>query len=406
MSVKNPQLVHVHRKFDDTAIHDVEDQVINELKKLQLKFTKGSRIAITAGSRGIDNIAVVLRTVGNFVRNAGAIPFFIPAMGSHGGATAEGQLMVLRELGIVPEFIGAPILSSMETVVIGHLHNFALPSCHKLGDIEINIDKNAFESDGIIVINRIKPHTSFHADFESGMLKMMAIGMGKRIQAEIIHSFGTNGLRTLIQPVAQKILDTGKIIAGIGLVENAYDKLKIIQSFRPEEILPGEKMLIAEARKNMPSLPVDVLDVLIVEEMGKNYSGTGMDTNIIGRIKIENETEPEKPSIKKIVALDLSVATNGNAYGVGLADFITKKLFDKIDFNSTYANVIATNFFERVKIPFIAKNDDEAIKMAINSCSQNENSNPRIIRIKNTLNLEDIWVSEHLLNEIVPDIIN
>jgi hypothetical protein len=404
--VKNPQLVHVHQKFDDTAIHDVEDQVINELKKLQLKFTKGSRIAITAGSRGIDNIAVVLRTVGNFVRNAGAIPFFIPAMGSHGGATAEGQLMVLRELGIVPEFIGAPILSSMETVVIGHLRNFALPSCHKLRDIEINIDKNAFESDGIIVVNRIKPHTSFHADFESGMLKMMAIGMGKRIQAEIIHSFGTNGLRTLIQPVAQKILDTGKIIAGIGLVENAYDKLKIIQSFRPEDILPGEKMLIAEARKNMPSLPVDVLDVLIVEEIGKNYSGTGMDTNIIGRIKIDNETEPEKPSIKKIVALDLSTATNGNAYGIGLADFITQKLFDKIDLNSTYANVIATNFFERVKIPFIAKNESEAIKMAINSCSQNENYTPRIIRIKNTLNLEDIWVSENLLNEIVPDIIN
>lgn len=406
MSVKNPQLVHIHRKFDDTAIRDVEAHVISELEKLQLKFTKGSRIAITAGSRGIDNITVVLRTVANFVRNAGAMPFFIPAMGSHGGATAEGQLKVLRGLGIVPEFIGAPILSSMETVVIGRLDNFTIPGCHKSCDIEINIDKNAFESDGIIVVNRVKPHTSFHADFESGMLKMMAIGMGKRIQAEIIHSFGTNGLRTLIQPVAQTLLKTGKIIAGIGLVENAYDKLKIIQSFSPEEILPGEKMLIVEARKNMPSLPVDVLDVLIVEEIGKNYSGTGMDTNIIGRIKIENETEPEKPSIKKIVALDLSLATNGNAYGIGLADFITKKLFDKIDFDSTYANVIATNFFERVKIPFIANNDDEAIKMAINSCGQNENFNTRITRIKNTLNLEDVWVSKNLLKEIDADIIN
>jgi hypothetical protein len=371
-----------------------------ELEALQLKIPPKSRIAITAGSRGIDNLSLVLKSIVKFVKKHGACPFIVPAMGSHGGATAEGQLHVLNQLNITPETVEAPILASMETTVAAHLQNIAVGNHCRNIEFPVRIDKNAFNADGIIVVNRIKPHTAFHGEFESGMLKMLAIGLGKAVQAEKIHGFGTVGLKTLIKPIAEKILGTGKILAGVGLVENAYDKLSVIRAFKSCQIIDGERDLLDIARKLMPSLPVDNFDVLIIEEMGKNLSGTGIDTNVIGRLRIENENEPDTPAIKKIIVLDLSIASAGNAYGIGLADFITKKLFNKISFESTYANVIATGFYERIKIPFVANNEQEAIELAIKSCKLKRAGDAKILKIKNTLNLETVFVSKNLYNEI------
>lgn len=395
-----PRLIKIRQRFDKTCIENVEATVRFELQSLGLKLEQSSSIAITAGSRGIDNIALVLKTVAAFVKAAGANPFFVPAMGSHGGATAEGQLKVLAGLGITPDYIGAPIKSSMETVIAGSVDTAAHNSISESVFMPVHIDRAAYESNGIIAVNRVKPHTSFHAEVESGLQKMIAIGLGKAVQATNIHDYGTNGLKRLIAPVAKTIMSTGKIIAALGLVENAHDKLKYVKGLLPQDLAEGERLLLDMARKNMPGLPVDKLDLLIVEQMGKNFSGTGMDTNIIGRLRIEGEPEPENPSIRRIAVLDLSEAAGGNAYGIGLADFTTKKLMDRIDYKATYANMLATNFIERIRIPYIAADENEAVETALKSCSLKDIEKARIIRIKNTLHLENMEVSPSVYEEI------
>jgi Uncharacterized conserved protein (DUF2088). len=400
VKMQKPELIKIRQKFDATCIYDVEAAVLGELKGLGLKLEPGSSIAVTAGSRGIDNIALILKTVVTFLKSADVKPFIVPAMGSHGGATAEGQKKILEELGIRPDYIGAPIMSSMDTVKISSIDTKAFLHSAVTENMPVYIDKYAYEADGILVINRVKPHTSFHGDVESGMMKMIAVGLGKAVQAANIHNHGTKGLKCLIRPIAKEVLATGKVIAGIGIVENAYDKQKTIKAFLPGQIEKGEQAMLAEARMNMPCLPTGMLDLLVVEQMGKNFSGTGMDTNIIGRIKIEGEPEPEKPYIRRIAVLDLSEAARGNAYGIGLADFTTRKLFDKIDYNATYANMLATGFTERVKVPFIAENEEIAIETALKSCSITSTEKARIIRIKNTLQLEYMEVSKNIYEEI------
>ena len=267
-------------------------------------------------------------------------------------------------------------------------------------DLPVVIDKNAFEADGIIVVNRVKPHTSFHANIESGMMKMIVIGLGKRVQAERIHSFGTKGLKEYIVPVARRVLETGKVLAGIGIVENAYSKVHEIRAFLPDDMEYGDRMLLEKARDLMPRLPMDKIDVLVVENIGKNISGTGMDTKVIGRLKIHGEPEPEKPSIGRIVVLGLTLETRGNAYGIGLADFTTKKVVESIDYTATYANAMASTFTERVKIPVIAEDEEQAFEMAVKACGVKDQEKVRAVRIKNTLELEDIWVSPCLYDEL------
>ncbi len=376
--------IKVRQRFEARYINDLESIIIiNELDNLNLHLymKKGDRIAITAGSRGIDRIPLVLKIISQKVKQLGGEPFLIPAMGSHGGATPKGQVKILEELGITSNFLKIPILSSMETVRVGtvNIDNLNLP---------VVMDKNAYESDGIIVVNRIKPHTSFSADIESGIMKMMVVGMGKKEQAENIHRFGIEGLKEYLVPISRKILDTGKIIAGVGIVENSYDKIVHIKAFLPHEIEQGEKELLEISRNLMPKLPVDSLDILVVEEIGKNISGTGMDTNIIGRLKIHGEPEKNKTSINRIVVLDLTPETKGNAYGIGLSDFTTRTLVDKIDYNVTYTNAI------------IAKDEDEAFEMAIKACGIQEINNIRAIKIKNTLELDEICVSPAVYREI------
>lgn len=393
------QMIKVKQKFDSCYLEDIDGTIEREISKLNLQIKKGQRIAITAGSRGIDRIPAIIRSVVGKVKEIGGEPFLIPAMGSHGGATAEGQMKILEELGITPEFIGAPVLSSMEVVRVGTFSPPVPADCESV-EIAVVMDKNAYEADGIIVVNRVKPHTSFHSDVESGMMKMIAVGMGKKVQAENIHSFGTKGLREYIAPIARKVLETGKVIAGIGIVEDSHDKVMDIRAFLPKDMEHGEKELLQKARKSMPGLPVERLDVLIVEKLGKNISGTGIDTNIIGRLKIQGEPETGKPVIGRIIVLDLTAETKGNAYGIGLADFTTKALVEKIDYKATYTNAITSTFTERVKIPIIAENEQEALEMAVKACGIKDLDMIRAIRIKNTLELDEIWVSPAIFGEL------
>ena len=276
LPMKEYQLTKVRNRFPDNSLKDVKKVCQQELVKLAGLIKKDASIAIGVGSRGIDNLEVVVKEVVDFVKKRGAFPFIIPVMGSHGGATAEGQEEVLARYGITEKAMGAPVRSSMETV--------ELPG--RKAANRIYMDQLAYESDGIILINKIKPHTDFHSTYESGLVKMAVIGFGKELGAESIHNFGVFGLTDLIPQTAKIIFNTGKILAGIALIENAYDKTMKVLAISGNEIMDEEIKLIEIARANRPALPTDNIDVLLIDRMGKNISGVGIDTKIIGRIKI------------------------------------------------------------------------------------------------------------------------
>jgi hypothetical protein len=377
-----PKLIKVRQHFNTECITDIEGVVKHQIFQKNISICAGSSIAVAVGSRGIANIARIVKAAVDTLKEMGANPFIVPAMGSHGGATAAGQKEVLESY--------VPIKSTMQTV--------ELPDGDP--DLRAYMDKYAYESDGVIVINRIKPHTDFHGTIESGMLKMCVIGLGKHRQAMHIHKYGVYGLKELMPLTAKKILKSGKILMGIGIVENAYDQTMIIKAVAPSEMEEEEIKLLEISRINMPCLPVNQIDALIVDEIGKNISGTGMDPNIIGRTKIRGEQEPLVPDITSIIAADLTEASHGNALGVGLADFITKRLFNKIDFKATYENTLTSTFIERGKIPIVADTDREAVEYAMRTCRRLETDRTRIIRIKNTLKLGEIYVSEPILNEL------
>jgi len=369
---------------------NVKEEVSRELLKLRPLIKPGANIAIAIGSRGIKNLVLVVKEVAEFLKERNAHPFIIPAMGSHGDATAAGQAAILTGYGISEKTIGAPVRSSMDVV--------ELPR----GDSPnpVYMDKNAFESDGVILINRIKPHTDYHGKYESGLVKMAVIGLGKEKQALAIHRYGVFGLSDLIPSTAKHIFSTGKILGGIALVENAYDDTMLVNALKTNDFFEQEPGLLEIARKNMPSLPIDDIDVLLIDQMGKDISGVGIDPNIIGRIRISGQKEPDKPSVKAIVLSDLTEASHGNAIGVGLSDVITKKLFDKIDFSSTYTNTITSSFLERAKIPIVAANDKEAFEIALRSCGYLKEGEEKIIRIKDTLHLDELYVSKPVLDLI------
>jgi hypothetical protein len=262
------------------------------------------------------------------------------------------------------------------------------------------MDRLAFESDGILLINRIKPHTDFHGPYESGLVKMSVIGLGKERQAVAMHDFGVHGLRDLVPKAAARILNLGKIIGGLAIVENAYDETAHIEFVPAHQILAREPALLDEARKNMPRLPVDDIDVLIVDELGKNISGSGMDTNIIGRIRIPGEPEPPAPRIRSIMVDDLTPESHGNATGLGLADLITRRFHQKIDFAATYRNIITSSFLERGKMPVIAENAKEAYRIARRTCGVISPDAERIIRIRNTLHISEIYISRALARDL------
>ncbi len=385
-----PPLTMVRQQFPCERLSDLEGLLKSELTKCGVNLQPGARIAIAIGSRGIANLAVMVRQLVNWVKASRAIPFIVPAMGSHGGATAEGQAQVLAGYGITEVQVGAPIVSSMEVV--------SLPQ----GNVEVPVffDKTAHSADGTILLNRIKPHTSFHARHESGLMKMIAIGLGKHAQALAIHNLGVRGLREVMPAVAKQVLQHGNILLGIAVIENARDETMLVRAIPAARIVEEEPALLDMARNQMPRLPVDNIDVLIVEEMGKNISGLGMDTNVIGRLKIAGQPEPETPNIRIIYTRDLTAESHGNAVGMGLADIIHRRLFEKINFAATYENAATATFLERAKVPMVAETDRQALDWALRACNQSDPARLRIIRIRNTLRLDELQVSPAVLEEI------
>jgi hypothetical protein len=383
-------LFKIRQRLDRTRLDDPRRALRSQLTALQDVIRPQARIAIAAGSRGIDHLAVLVREVSDFVKERGASPFVVPAMGSHGGATAEGQADILRLYGISEDTIGAPVRSSMDVV---ELPRGGLP-------FRTFMDRHVYEADGAILINRVKPHTDFHGRYESGLMKMALIGLGKLEGARAVHDFGVYGLRELIAPGAAHVLASGRILAGIALVENAFHETLHVEVLEANAIALGEPRLLDLARRHMPRLPVDVIDVLVVDRMGKNISGVGIDPNITGRIGVAGEGAPESPRVGAMVVCDLTDQTHGNAIGVGLADVITRRLFAKIDYPATYGNVITSGFLERGKIPVVAETDRDAFDMALRSCGHLTAGRERIIRILDTLHLEEAYVSQAILDEI------
>jgi hypothetical protein len=348
------------------------------------------KIAITAGSRGIDNIQVILKAIINEVKKKKAYPFIITAMGSHGGATAEGQRQVLADYGITEKSMEVPIKATMDTIQLDRLEN-GLP---------VYFDKIAYNTDGIIVVNRVKVHTAFKAELESGLHKMLSVGLGNHKGAKLVHSLGVKGIRDYMVEFAKIILKKVPILAGFAILENAYDETFKIVGAKIEKFAQVEKELLKECKQILPKLPVKNIDILIVQEMGKNISGTGMDTNVIGGIKDFKKGEYEPPQIKKLLVLDLTPETHGNALGIGMAHMITRRLYKKIDLKATTMNTITTTFLDRSRIPMVFDTDKEAIEVGLKTIWNLPGVPPRIIIIKNTLKLDEMYVSEPIWEEI------
>jgi len=371
---------------------DLEHVIRQELQPLIVRITRGGRVAITGGSRGIANIPAILRACGEFVREAGGEPFVMPAMGSHGGATAEGQREVLAGYGMTRETLGMPIVSSMDVQQIA-----------SIDEMPVYMSTTALEADHILLVNRVKPHTDFRGEFESGLAKICAIGLGKQRGAQTIHSYGTRGLAELMPRAARSIIDTtGRVLGGLAILENAYDRTASLEFVEPHEIAStGERALLERASRMMGALPFDDLDVLIVDEMGKNISGTGMDTNVLGRMFVPGVAECDRPRITAVVVLDLTEESHGNACGVGLADFTSERMVSKIDLYATYMNGITsgTGGLLRNRIPNILPTDRAAIATAMRMCGKPDPTTVRLARIKNTLLASYVQFSANLLPE-------
>ncbi len=387
-----PEFIQIRQRFSTDRLGDVAAGVRGELDGCGVAIPPGARVAVAVGSRGIANLALIVRETVAWLKARGAEPFVVPAMGSHGGATAQGQQEVLAGYGITEAAVGAPIRSSLAVVEL------------ERGDLEtaVYFDALAHQADATLLINRIKPHTSFHGPYESGLMKMIAIGLGKHAQALAIHRFGVDGLRELMPRVARQILRHGNIVLGLAIVENTRDETLCVRAIRAADIPEVEPALLDLARRNMPRLPTDELDLLIVDEIGKNISGLGMDPNVIGRLKIRGQPEPAGPAIGIIIARDLAADSHGNAIGMGLADIVTRRLFDKVNLQATYENVLTSTFLERGKIPLIAATDREAVEFAIRALAVADSENLRIARIRNTLQLENLLVSPAALQSIDP----
>lgn len=389
-----PRMYRIRQTFDRTSLQDIREAVREELTKLNLRVAlkPGARVAITAGSRGISQIALILKTVVDYLHSLGARPFLFPAMGSHGGATAEGQSALLKHYQITEEVIGAPIFSSMEVVEIGRT----------VSGIPVYIDGHAFRADHILVINRIKPHTKFKGPIESGLMKMMAIGMGKQKGADLYHKAAIqHGFPGIIEDAVRVMMDKLSILCGLGIVENGYDETAAIEGLLPNEIALREKALLAQARQMMPKLPFNEIDLLIVDEMGKDISGVGMDPNVTGRNRDIIGTFPHPTCVKRLFVRDLTASSNGNAIGIGLADLTTKRLVEKIDFQATYMNCMTAISLEKGAIPMQFETDQEAIQVAIGSTGLTPPEKIRMVRIKNTLQIDEVEVSEVYLNELI-----
>ncbi|MCF6092411.1 nickel-dependent lactate racemase [Microaerobacter geothermalis] len=384
-----PNMVKVKQKFPAPEIMDVEKAVHEAIQDAGVlsRISTGDRVAIAVGSRGVADIPILTRELVHAVKSVGGNPFIVPAMGSHGGATAQGQIEVLEQLGVTESFVEAPILSSMDVVEVGRLPN-GLP---------VYTDKYAYEADKVIVINRIKPHTAFRGRVESGLMKMITIGLGKQKGAEAAHAYSFKYMAEHVPEMAKITLSKVPIIFGLGTIENAYDRPAKIVAVPAEKFEQVEPELLLEAKRLMPRILFDPIDVLIVDEIGKDISGDGMDPNITGRYATPYASGG--PEVTRIVVLGLTEKTHGNANGIGLADITTKKVFQQIEWEKGYANALTSTVVGTVKVPMFMETEELAVKAAIKTCNTFDMNKVRVVRIQNTLHLKEIWISESLLSE-------
>lgn len=383
-----PRMVKIRQTFNADELTDVSAALSTALAdsgQLQ-KIKPGMRIAIAAGSRGVAQLATLVRTAADEVKKQGGKPFVVPAMGSHGGATAAGQAEVLFHLGVCEATVGCPVVSSMEVVELSRLPN----------GMPVYMDKHAYEADGIIVINRIKPHTAFRGPNESGLVKMITIGLGKQKGAESCHAYGFKLMHSLIPAMAREALAHAPILFGIATVENAYDHVAKVVVASADTLIETDRQLLIEAKAAMPRIEFSPIDVLIIDEIGKDISGDGADPNITGRYPTPYPTGG--PDVSKMVVLDLTNA-GGNANGVGSADFTTRRLVNKTDFKAMYANGLTSTVVRPNAIPTTLDSDLDAIRAAIKTCNALDLKKVRMVRIKNTLQLGEIMISEAMLPE-------
>ena len=380
-----PKMFHAEQTFPDRHIdrEDIEKAIFDEINRSKMgeRILPGKQIAITAGSRGIRNVDEITRSVVAYVRSRGAVPFIVPAMGSHGGATAEGQREMLAGYGITEEKMGCEIRSSMETVLLGY---------SELGK-PVYMDKNAFESDGVILSCRLKPHNAFRGPVESGPCKMMTVGLGKQKGAEQVHSDGMDIIARNIPTMAKVTLSTGKILFAIPCLENAYDQTMMFEAIPAEKILEREPELLKIAFQNMPSILVGSGDVLIVDKIGKNFSGTGVDPNITGTFSTPYASGGVQ--VQRTCFLRLSDESHGNSLGVGLASAITRHIFDIIDADAMYTNCMTSTVIKSAMVPCVLSTDKEAIQFCIRTCNRIDRDNPKVIRIKNSLHIGQVMLS-------------
>lgn len=387
-----PKMFKVRQQFARPKI-EVQDiaSVIDGLlsvEKFSSQIKTGMRVAITAGSRGVANVALTTKCLADFVKKQGGQPFVVPAMGSHGGATAEGQKEVLECYGITEEYLGCPILSSMEVVKIG---------VNEEG-MDVFIDKYAAEADGIIIGCRIKPHTAFRGKYESGIMKMMAIGLGKQRGAEVCHEAGFKNMAKYVPMFGKIIIENAKILFAVPTIENAFDETCKIVAVNADEIEEIEPVLLQEAFANMPKILVDKCDVLVVDQIGKNFSGDGMDPNITGTFCTPYATGGIQA--QRVCVLDLSPETHGNGIGLGYASATTKRVFEQLDLASMYPNAITCTVLGGVRIPIIMESDKEAIQVCLRTCNEIDKNRARIVRIPNSLHIEEIMLSEDYWVEV------
>jgi hypothetical protein len=387
-----PRMIPVRQKFPDRHITDIQDEIEGLFRRdgRMKRIRAGSRIAVAVGSRGIHSIDRITRNVVEELKRLGACPFIVPSMGSHGGATAEGQRRVLANFGITEEAIGVPVVSSMETVQVGSLED----------GTPVWLDREAMAADGIVVINRIKPHTAFVGEYESGLLKMVAIGLGKHRGATDFHACGMDRFGELLPQLGRMVLEKAPILFGLAIIENAYERPARFEIVWNEDMIGREPELLKEARALMPRVIPGDLDVLVVHEIGKEISGSGMDPNITGRSSSPYFRRENSLKVQRIVVLNLSKASGGSAMGIGLADFTTDKAVKAMNIDTTWINCITAGVTASAKIPIHMPTDREAILLALKTCARVRHPQTRIVWVRNTLALEQIRVSETLLPEI------
>ena len=390
-----PKLHRVQQIFDRTALPEVEETLKRELAKERIaaKIRPGMKVAVAVGSRGIKNLYLIVKTVVEDLKAKGASPFIVSAMGSHGNGTEEGQREVLESYGITEENLGIKVITTVDVNYLG-----VTPSGKK-----VYFDRAAMEADAIIPINRVKLHTDFVGDLQSGLCKMLVIGLGNQIGCSSIHEEDPDEFAAIIEDAAGLILKKCKVAYGVAAIENAYDETFMVEAVPAEGLIEREKELVKIARTKMPILIPPKIDVLIVEEIGKNISGAGYDPNILGKSSVLKQFCLPVPEIKRMVLLGVTPQSHGNAIGVGLFDVTVREVFEQLDYEAMYANAIACRCIEDCRVPLVAADEDEAIRVAVKCIRNADKDRLRIVKIKNTLELEYIQVSDTVLDDIRED---